>query len=92
MSDPLLTLRIRIAGTRDARQPWGDNASTENAAIGKRIVAAASQQLTEEFAEGLARRSRYPAIRLPQLFPDEGIVSALSTQWGAHRAPKGGEA
>lgn len=92
MSDALLTLRVRIADWHDPRPPGKENHSGERSAIGKRILATASQQLTEEYGEGFALRSRYLDTRIPQLFPDEGIVSALLTQWGGSRAPKGGDA
>jgi len=50
------------------------------AAYGKRILATVSQELTAEYGEGFTLRSLYRFIQFSQLFPDEGIVSTLSTQ------------
>ncbi len=57
-----------------------EDLASGRAAYGKRILASVSQELTAEYGEGFTLRSLYRFIQFSQLFPDEGIVSALSTQ------------
>jgi predicted nuclease of restriction endonuclease-like (RecB) superfamily len=57
-----------------------ENLHEGRAAYGKRILATVSQELTAEYGDGFALRSLYRFIQFTQVFPDEGIVSALSTQ------------
>jgi hypothetical protein len=57
-----------------------ENLSEGRAAYGKRILATVSQELTAEYGDGFTLRSLYRFIQFSQLFPDEGIVSTLSTQ------------
>jgi predicted nuclease of restriction endonuclease-like (RecB) superfamily len=61
-----------------------ENLQNGRAAYGKRILATVSQELTAEYGDGFTLRSLYRFIQFSQLFPDEAIVSALSTQlsWG----------
>ena len=91
MNDARLTLHAESAGWHGARPLWRDNRPQGRAAIGKRILATMSQQLTAEYGEVFTLRLLYRAIQFSQLFPDEGIVSALSTQLSWTRAPKGGD-
>jgi hypothetical protein len=57
-----------------------ENLHESRAAYGKRILATLSQELIAEYGAGFTLRSLYRFIQFSQLFPDEGIVSALSTQ------------
>jgi predicted nuclease of restriction endonuclease-like (RecB) superfamily len=57
-----------------------ENLQEGRAAYGKRILARVSQELTAEYGDGFTLRSLYRFIQFSQLFPDEGIVSTLSTQ------------
>jgi predicted nuclease of restriction endonuclease-like (RecB) superfamily len=59
-----------------------ENLHDSRGAYGKRILATVSQELLVEFGEGFTLRSLYRAIQFFQSFPDEGIVSTLSTQLG----------
>ena len=52
----------------------------ERADYGKEIVQTLSGQLTEEFGRGFGRRSLFRMIQFAEYFPQEDIVSALSTQ------------
>ena len=56
------------------------NLQDGRAAYGKRILATLSQELTTEHGDGYTLRSLYRSIQFCQHFPDEQIVSALSTQ------------
>jgi predicted nuclease of restriction endonuclease-like (RecB) superfamily len=47
---------------------------------GKQIVATLSRELTTEYGRGFGRRSLFRMMQLSEYFPDEQIVSALSTQ------------
>ena len=86
----ILTARDRVASSANSthtmlfwylgRRILEENLHEGRAAYGKRILAAVSEQLTSEYGEGFALRSLYRAIQFSQLFPDEGIVSTLSTQ------------
>ena len=57
-----------------------ENLQAGRAAYGKRILATASQQLTVEFGQAFTLRLLYRAIQFCQCFPDQEIVSTLSTQ------------
>jgi hypothetical protein len=46
------------------------------------IVATLSQQLTEEFGSSFSSRNLWHMLRFAEVFPDEKIVNALSTQLG----------
>jgi predicted nuclease of restriction endonuclease-like (RecB) superfamily len=52
----------------------------ERAAYGERIVVTVSRQLEAEFGSGFNLRNLYRAIQFYESFPDEQIVSTLSTQ------------
>ena len=54
----------------------------KRADYGEKIVSTLSAQLVEEFGEGFARRNLFRMIRFVEVFPDEQIVSTLSTQLG----------
>jgi predicted nuclease of restriction endonuclease-like (RecB) superfamily len=54
----------------------------KRADYGEKIVPTVSAQLVEEFGEGFARRNLFRMIRFVEVFPDEQIVSTLSTQLG----------
>jgi hypothetical protein len=49
---------------------------------GEQIVQTLSGQLTAEFGKGFGRRSLFRMMQFAEFFPDENIVSALSTQLG----------
>jgi hypothetical protein len=57
-----------------------ENLQEGRAAYGKRILVTVSQELTAEYGDGFALRSLYRSIRFYESFPDDAIVSALSTQ------------
>jgi predicted nuclease of restriction endonuclease-like (RecB) superfamily len=57
-----------------------DNLQEARAPYGKRILATVSHELTAEFGDGFTLRSLYRFIQFSQAFPDETIVSRLSTQ------------
>lgn len=57
-----------------------ENLHEERAEYGKQILATVSRELTAEFGQAFALRSLYRAIQFCQCFPDEEIVSTLSTQ------------
>ena len=50
------------------------------AAYGKQVVATVSRDLTAEFGQSFSVRSLYRAVEPCQRFPDQEIVSTLSTQ------------
>jgi predicted nuclease of restriction endonuclease-like (RecB) superfamily len=52
------------------------------AEYGEQIVSAVSRELAAEFGQGFATRNLWHMIRFAEVFPDEGIVNALSTQLG----------
>ncbi|MFH0726833.1 MAG: PDDEXK nuclease domain-containing protein, partial [Pseudomonadota bacterium] len=52
----------------------------DRAEYGEKIVHALSTQLQQEYGEGFAKRNPFHMIRFAQVFPEEGIVSALRTQ------------
>jgi predicted nuclease of restriction endonuclease-like (RecB) superfamily len=54
----------------------------KRADYGEKVVPTVSAQLVEEFGEGFARRNLFRMIRFVEVFPDEQIVSTLSTQLG----------
>jgi hypothetical protein len=53
----------------------------EGAEYGMEILQTLSEELTAEFGNGLTRSSLSGMMTLAELFPDEGIVAALSQQW-----------
>jgi hypothetical protein len=54
----------------------------KRAEYGEQIVNALSSQLTAEYGRGFGRRTLFRMIQFAEFFPDEQIVSALSTQLG----------
>jgi hypothetical protein len=54
----------------------------KRADYGEQIVATLSQQLTEEFGSNFSTRNLWHMIGFAEVFPDEKIVNALSTQLG----------
>ena len=50
------------------------------AAYGKQVVATVSRDLTAEFGQSFSVRALYRAMQFCQRFPDQEIVSTLSTQ------------
>lgn len=82
--------RQRVATVVNAEQTllyWrlGKRLLTENftegrAEYGKQILATVSQELMSEFGHGFNLRNLYRAIQFFESFPDEQIVSTLSTQ------------
>ncbi len=90
LRDLIQSARQRVASVANAAQTllyWRlgrrlvkENLQDRRAAYGKRIVATASQQLRIEFGDGFTVRSLYRSIQFFQLFPDQEIVSTLSTQ------------
>ena len=90
LRDLIQTARQRVAAVANSthtllywyvgRRLLRENLQESRAAYGKRILATVSQQLTAEYGEGFTLRSLYRAIQFSQLFPNEGIVSTLSTQ------------
>ena len=57
-----------------------DNLQDERAEYGKQILATVSRELTAEYGQAFSLRALYRAIQLSQCFPDQEIVSTLSTQ------------
>jgi predicted nuclease of restriction endonuclease-like (RecB) superfamily len=57
-----------------------DSLQDERAPYGKRVLANVSRELTVEFGQAFSLRSLYRAIQFCQHFPDQAIVSTLSTQ------------
>lgn len=54
----------------------------KRAEYGQEIVSALARQLTLEYGRGFGRRSLFRMIQFAESFPDDRIVSALSTQLG----------
>jgi len=54
----------------------------KRAEYGEQIVSAVSRELAAEFGQGFSTRNLWHMIRFAEVFPDEGIVNALSTQLG----------
>lgn len=54
----------------------------KRAEYGEEIVPTVSAQLMAEFGEGFGRRNLFRMIRFAEVFPEEQIVSTLSTQLG----------
>ena len=52
----------------------------KRAGYGEQIVSAVSRELAAEFGQGFSTRNLWHMIRFAEVFPDEGIVNALSTQ------------
>ena len=57
-----------------------ENLQDGRAAYGKRILATLSRELTAEFGGGFGYATVNRAIQFAQFFPDQAIVSTLSTQ------------
>ena len=62
------------------RRLLAESLQDERAPYGKRVLATVSRELTVEFGQAFALRSLYRAIQFCQNFPDQEIVSTLSTQ------------
>jgi hypothetical protein len=62
------------------RRLLAESLQDERAPYGKRILATVSRELTVEFGQAFTLRSLYRAIQFCQCFPDQEIVSTLSTQ------------
>ncbi|TVR60590.1 MAG: DUF1016 family protein [Candidatus Competibacteraceae bacterium] len=60
--------------------PGPESLQDERAPYGKRILATVSQELTVEFGQAFTLRLFYRTIQFCQCFPDQEIVSTLSTQ------------
>ena len=71
----LVTLYWHI-GRRIRQEILGESRAT----YGERIVDSLSTQLTAEYGRGFDRRNLFHMIRFAEVFPDEEIVYALSTQ------------
>ncbi len=54
----------------------------KRAEYGEEIVPTLSAQLVPEFGEGFSKRNLWHMLRFAEVFPDERIVNALSTQLG----------
>ncbi len=54
----------------------------QRAEYGKEIVATLSKELTAEYGRGFGQRSLFRMVQFSESFPEEPIVSALSTQLG----------
>jgi hypothetical protein len=54
----------------------------KRAEYGEQIVATVSRQLTVEFGPGFSMRNLWHMVRFSEMFPDQKIVNALSTQLG----------
>ena len=90
LRDLIQSARQRVATVANAAQTllyWRlgrrlvkENLQDRRAPYGKRIVVTVSRQLGAEFGDGFTLRSLYRSIQFFQLFPDETIVSTLSTQ------------
>jgi predicted nuclease of restriction endonuclease-like (RecB) superfamily len=57
-----------------------ENLQNQRAAYGKQILATVSRELTTEFGRGFSYATINRAIQFCQCFPDQEIVSTLSTQ------------
>lgn len=75
VNDELTGLYWRV-GTRVR----ADVLEQERAEYGQKIVSALSRQLTQEYGAGFSEKSLRHMIRFAEVFPDEGIVSALRRQ------------
>ena len=62
------------------RRLLNENLQGGRAAYGRQILATVSQELTAEFGQAFTLRALYRAIQFCQCFPDQDIVSTLSTQ------------
>jgi len=65
---------------RIGKRVAAENLVDGRAEYGKQILATVSQKLVVEFGNGFTLRTLYRAIQFFELFPDELIVSTLSTQ------------
>jgi predicted nuclease of restriction endonuclease-like (RecB) superfamily len=65
-------------GDRIRREVLGE----KRAAYGEQIVATVSAQLTAEYGRGFSRFALARMMKFAELFPDRGIVAALSQQLG----------
>jgi predicted nuclease of restriction endonuclease-like (RecB) superfamily len=54
----------------------------KRADYGEEIVSTLSAQLVSEFGSSFSTRNLWHMLRFAEVFPDEKIVNALSTQWG----------
>jgi len=59
--------------------PGPESLQDDRAPYGNRILATVSRELTGEFGQAFTLRSLYRAIQFRQCFPDQEIVSTLST-------------
>jgi hypothetical protein len=59
----------------------------KQAGYGEQIVDSLSTQLSAEYDRGFGRRSLFRMIHFAKSFPDERIVSALSTQFESASSP-----
>ena len=57
-----------------------DVLNEQRAGYGDEIVSTLSKQLTAEYGRGFTRANPFHIIRFAEVFPDEGIVSALRRQ------------
>ena len=73
---PTQTMLCWYVGRRLLRE----NLQEGRAAYGKRILATVSRELTAEFGKGYTWAGVARMIQFCQVFPDEAIVSTLSTQ------------
>jgi hypothetical protein len=62
------------------RRLLSENLQESRAEYGKQILATMSRELTTEFGRGFGYATINRAIQLSQCFPDQEIVSTLSTQ------------
>lgn len=62
------------------RRLVAESLQDERAPYGQRILATVSRELTVEFGQAFTLRSLYRAIQFCQSFPEQDIVSTLSTQ------------
>jgi hypothetical protein len=65
-------------GDRIRREVLGEH----RAAYGEQIVSTLSRQLTAEYGQGFSRFTLSRMVRFAELFPDRGIVAALSQPLG----------
>lgn len=80
--------RIAVVANATTNMPYwqlgrrlvSDSLQEERAPYGKQILAQMSRELTVEFGQAFTLRSLYRAIQFCQCFPQEEIVSTLSTQ------------
>ncbi|MBN1627500.1 MAG: hypothetical protein JW944_13335 [Deltaproteobacteria bacterium] len=86
----ICSARQRVATVANSEQTlmyWGlgqrifaENLTEGRAGYGKKILATLSQKLMDEFGEGFSLSNLYRAVQFYQAFPDNSIVSTLSTQ------------